>query len=111
MYAAKRHWVSPEFIGSRNHTYRCCRESAGTGPVVLKVVPVTSAAFAGHYGPINVRLLSPTPTIGKSIRGFKSRFHFFLGESFQGVTLRIYEPGVTLFADTIEQSWQQGSEC
>ena len=24
-----------------------CRESAGTGPVVLKVVPVTGAAFAG----------------------------------------------------------------
>ena len=41
-----------------------CRESAGTGPVVLKVVPVTGAAFAGHHGPINVRLSFPTPTIG-----------------------------------------------
>ena len=41
-----------------------CRESAGTGPVVLKVVPVTSAAFAGHHGPIDVRLSFPTPTIG-----------------------------------------------
>ena len=30
-----------------------CRESAGTGPVALKVVvPVTGAAFAGHHGPI-----------------------------------------------------------
>ena len=42
-----------------------CRESAGTVPVVLKVVPVTSAAiFAGHHGPINVRLSFLTPTNG-----------------------------------------------
>ena len=42
-----------------------CRESAGTVPVVLKVVPVTSAAiFAGHHGPINVRRSFPTPTNG-----------------------------------------------
>ena len=34
-----------------------CRESAGTGPVVFKVVPVTGAAFAGYRGPINVRVL------------------------------------------------------
>ena len=27
-----------------------CQESAGTWPVVLKVVPVTGAAFAGHRG-------------------------------------------------------------
>ena len=40
-----------------------CGESAGTGPVVLKVVPVTGAAFAGHHGPSNVRLSFPTPTI------------------------------------------------
>ena len=33
-----------------------CRESAGTGAVVLKVVPVTGDAFA----PINVRLFFPT---------------------------------------------------
>ena len=39
-----------------------CRESAGTGPVVFKVVPVTGAVFAGHHGPINMRLSSPTPT-------------------------------------------------
>ena len=32
-----------------------CQESAGTGPVVLKVVRVTGVAFAGHHGPINVR--------------------------------------------------------
>ena len=42
-----------------------CRESAGTKPVVLKVVPVTDAAFAGHHGPISVRLSFPTPTIGR----------------------------------------------
>ena len=41
-----------------------CREDAGTGPVVLKVAPVTGAAFAGHHGPIYVRLSFPTPTIG-----------------------------------------------
>ena len=41
-----------------------CRESVGTGPVVLKVVPVTSAALAGHLGPINVRVSFLTPTIG-----------------------------------------------
>ena len=42
-----------------------CRESAGTGPVVLKVVPVTGAAFALHHrGSINVRLSFPTSTIG-----------------------------------------------
>ena len=40
-----------------------CRESAGIGPVVLKVVPVTGAALAGHHGPINVRLSFPIPTI------------------------------------------------
>ena len=40
-----------------------CRESAGTWPVVLKVVPVTGAAFAGHHGPIIVRLSFFTPTI------------------------------------------------
>ena len=41
-----------------------CRESAGTGPVVLKVVPVTGAALGGHNEQINnVRLSFPTPTI------------------------------------------------
>ena len=39
------------------------RESAGTGPVVLKVVRVTGAAFAGYHGPINVRFPFPTPTM------------------------------------------------
>ena len=39
-----------------------CREFAGTGPVVLKVVPVTGAAFAGHHGPIIVRLSFPIPS-------------------------------------------------
>ena len=32
------------------------RKSAGTGPIVLKVVSVTGAAFAGHHVRINVRL-------------------------------------------------------
>ena len=40
------------------------RESAGTGPVVIKVVPVTDAALPRH-GPINVRLsFLVRPTIG-----------------------------------------------
>ena len=34
-----------------------CLESTGKGLVVLNVVPVTSPAFfAGHDGPVNVRL-------------------------------------------------------
>ena len=42
-----------------------CRESVGTGPVVLKVVPATGAAFSGyHHGPILVRLSFSTPTVG-----------------------------------------------
>ena len=42
-----------------------CGESAGTGPVVLEVVPeMGDAAFAGHHGPSNVRLSFPTPTVG-----------------------------------------------
>ena len=41
-----------------------CRESAGAGLEVLKVVLVTDAAFAGHHGAINMRLSFPTPTIG-----------------------------------------------
>ena len=40
------------------------RESAGTGPVVLKVFPATGTFFEGHHGPINARLFFPTPTIG-----------------------------------------------
>ena len=40
-----------------------CRESAGTGPVNLKVVPATAAAFSGHHEPINVRLSFSTLTI------------------------------------------------
>ena len=40
-----------------------CRESTGTGQVVLKVVPIKGAAFAGHDRPINVRLSFLSPTI------------------------------------------------
>ena len=39
-----------------------CQESAGTGPVSLKVI--SKGALAGHHGPINMRLSFPTPTIG-----------------------------------------------
>ena len=40
-----------------------CRESAGTGPVNLKVVPVTGAALAGPHGPIKMRLSFPHPLL------------------------------------------------
>ena len=40
-----------------------CRESAGTGTVVFKVVPVTGAVFACHHGPIILRLFFPTPAL------------------------------------------------
>ena len=39
-----------------------CQESAGTESVTLEVIPVTGAAFFRYHGPINVRLLLPTPT-------------------------------------------------
>ena len=41
----------------RTEGVHCCRESAGTGPVKLKVVPVTSAALASHHGPIDMCFL------------------------------------------------------
>ena len=40
-----------------------CRESAGSGPVVLKVVPVTSAAFSDFTVDQLMRLSFPTPNI------------------------------------------------
>ena len=40
-----------------------CRESAGTGPVNLKVVPNECCQFAGHHGPINIRLSFPHPLL------------------------------------------------
>ena len=39
-----------------------CRESAGTGPVNLKVFR-TGAALADHHGPINIRLSFPHPLL------------------------------------------------
>ena len=44
-----------------------CRESAGTGSVVLNVVPGTGAALAGHHGPINMRLSFPPPLYSSCI--------------------------------------------
>ena len=64
IYTAIRHRVSPEYRVTQLRTIGVhYRESASTGPVVLKVVPVTGAASAGHHGPISVRLSFPTPTI------------------------------------------------
>ena len=62
--------VPPYAIGSvlslSGHTKKNSRESAGTGPVVLKVVPVTGAAFSGFtiMGHFFVRLSFSTPTTG-----------------------------------------------
>ena len=49
--STRHHRTSPEFIGSRNCVSNCvhCRESVGTGPVLLKVVRVTGAAFASPW--------------------------------------------------------------
>ena len=61
IYTAIRHRVSTEFIEPRN-CVPMRREFAGTGPGVLKVVPVTTgAAFAGHHGPIIVMCASRSP--------------------------------------------------
>ena len=48
-YTVNRHRVIPESIMPRNCVPMVvhCRESAGTGPVNLKVVPVADAAFSG----------------------------------------------------------------
>ena len=40
-----------------------CRESAGTGPVNLKVVPNECCLVVGHHGPINMRLSFPHPLL------------------------------------------------
>ena len=40
------------------------RESAGTGPVVLKVVPVTNTSFSGVTMDHFLSLAFPIPTIG-----------------------------------------------
>ena len=78
------HEIPPDFRGGviclyrhtpsgRSRVYRVtklrtddvhCLGFAGTGPVVLKAVPVTGAAFAGHQGPMNARISFPAPIIG-----------------------------------------------
>ena len=40
-----------------------CRESAGTRHVKLKVVPNECCHFAGHHGPMKIRLSFPRPNI------------------------------------------------
>ena len=54
-----RHRVSLEFIGSRNCVPMAfTAESPPAQWQYLKAVPVTGAALASHYGPVNVRLFS-----------------------------------------------------
>ena len=70
--------VSPEFIGSvpslscKFRVYRAtqmrtdsvrCRESAGTRPVNLKVIPNECCLDRGHHGPINIYLSFPHPLL------------------------------------------------
>ena len=61
-----RHRVSPKICGSRNcGRLRSLPESTCTGPVFLKAVPVTSAAFSGFaMDQFLMRLSVSTPTVG-----------------------------------------------
>ena len=63
-----RHTISSQSRSSRVTQLRTdgvhCRESAGTWPIVPKVVPVTGAVLAGHQRPVNMHLSFPTPIIG-----------------------------------------------
>ena len=81
-----------------------CRESAGTGPVVLKVVPGTGAVFAGHHGPIDVRLSFPTPT---KARSFESKDTG--SSSWRGFILSVFRGWLNLvriyFVIEIENTW------
>ena len=68
LYTANCHRVSPEFyqVAHLRTDSVHYRDPAGTGPVVLKVVPVSDsgAAFSGIiHGPTIVRLSFPTPKI------------------------------------------------
>ena len=58
-----------------------CREVTATGPVVLKIVPVTGAAFPGFtMGQLFMRLSFPTPTIGMYVMDiYNSMFVRFKG--------------------------------
>ena len=62
-----RHTPSGQYRGYQVMQLRTggvhCRESASTGPVVLKVVPVTGAALTSPWTN-NMRLHFPTPTNG-----------------------------------------------
>ena len=66
------HWYHQSPSG-RSQVYRVtllrtdgvhCRKSIGTGPVVLKAVPVTGAAFSGFTMNHDFMSSFPTPTIG-----------------------------------------------
>ena len=48
-YTTNRHRVSPEFyqVAQLRTDGVDCRESAGTGSIVLKVIPITGAVFSG----------------------------------------------------------------
>ena len=63
--------------------------SADTGPVNLKVVPVTGAALAGHHGPIHMRLSFPTTTIIIGIKYFQhAHFILIMGMGKRGAATR-----------------------
>ena len=79
-----------------------CRESTGTGLVVLKVVPVTGAAFAGlTMDQLNVRLSLLTPIIGMlymlfSLVGIDYCMIFCMIQRVSETGLRIIDPLIPL---------------
>ena len=70
IYTVNHYRASPEFIKSRNCVPMTvhCREPAGSGPVVLKIVPATNGCYLMryryHHGPFFVRLSFSTPALG-----------------------------------------------
>ena len=60
IYTVNRHWFSPEFL----HRWFHCRESTGTGSVVLTVARVTPATSSGNpvWTKVVFAPLFPTPT-------------------------------------------------
>ena len=59
-----RQRASPDLIGSRNCVPMAFTASAGTGPVVFKLVSSNGCChFSGHHGPINARLSFPHPLL------------------------------------------------
>ena len=83
VYTANRHWVSPVFVMRADVVH--CRTSAGTGPVFLKIVPVTGAAFSCLIMDQSVRLSFPTHPMG----GMKWAYRNDGGSSITGAAFQV----------------------